>query len=280
MSVRLFYVDESFDNDKFCLSAISIIHRDWKDCFAKIRQHRALLKQTHGLYLRKEIHARDFVKGKGQIAPHNISKHDRCKIFEGLLSLVASLPNVLLFNVCLDAKGHTDVELTAWNRLLNRIERTLLALEDRELLQRKRIVAEITGKISAASLDAATARINTYKPRALIFADEGKEVSITRTFRKMNVFNPVPSRWGAWADGSKAKNFPVERVIEDPIFKKSDQSFFIQLADCVAFALLKREVKPTPHVQAYGLNLLFDKCLAGACFRQASPADPLGIVRK
>ena len=280
MSVRLFYVDESYDNDKFCLTAISILHRDWKECFAAIRQHRALLKQTTGLYIRKEIHARDFVKGKGKISPQNISKHDRCKMFEGFLTLVASLPNVRIFNVCLDTKAHADVELVAWDRLLNRIERTLLALETREVLLRQKIVAEITGKIPANLLDEATARINTYKPRALIFADEGKELSITRTFRKMSVYNPVPSKMGAWGDGSKAKNIPVERVIEDPIFKKSDQSYFIQLVDCVAFALLKREVAPTPHVKTYGLNLLFDKCLRGVCFKKASPADPLGIVRK
>jgi len=31
MSVRLFFVDESYDDNKFCLSAIGIRHCDWHD---------------------------------------------------------------------------------------------------------------------------------------------------------------------------------------------------------------------------------------------------------
>lgn len=48
----------------------------------------------------------------------------------------------------------------------------------------------------------------------------------------------------------KTKNIPLERIIEDPVFKQSHQSYMIQLADCVAFSLLKREVPPTPLVRS------------------------------
>jgi uncharacterized protein DUF3800 len=78
----------------------------------------------------------------------------------------------------------------------------------------------------------------------------------------------------------KAKNIPVERVIEDPVFKQSHQSYFIQLADCVAFSLLKREVAPTPLVKKYGIHRMFERHVAAVCLRPASPKDPLGIVRK
>jgi hypothetical protein len=230
--------------------------------------------------MRKEIHARDLVKGKGHIAPTIISRHQRCRMFEGLLKLVASLPNVMLFNVCLDIKDHSDVQLDAWDRLLNRIERTLLELENKEVLFRKKIVAEIDGKISSNLQKAATDRINAYKPRAIIIADEGNERSITKTFRKMNVFNPVPSQLGMWSGGQRAKNIPLERMIEDPFFRRSDQSYFIQLADCVAYALLKREAPPTPNAKKYGLDKMFEQHLGSVCFKPASPKDSLGIVRK
>ena len=72
----------------------------------------------------------------------------------------------------------------------------------------------------------------------------------------------------------------MERVIEDPVFKKSHQSYFVQLADCVAFALLKREVPPTENIKKYGIQKMFDRCLAGVCYRKASYADPLGLIRK
>jgi hypothetical protein len=53
-----------------------------------------------------------------------------------------------------------------------------------------------------------------------------------------------------------------------------------QLADCVSFALLKRESPPTPNIQKYGIHEFFDQCLSGVCFKAASPRDPNGIVRK
>ena len=78
-----------------------------------------------------------------------------------------------------------------------------------------------------------------------------------------------------WPVGTKVKNIPVERGIEDPVFKKSHQSYFIQLADAVAFALLKREVEPTPRVKRYGIDGMFYDYVAGVCFKAASPKDPL-----
>ena len=72
----------------------------------------------------------------------------------------------------------------------------------------------------------------------------------------------------------------LERIIEDPVFKKSHHSFLIQLADCVAFALLKREIPPTPNIQKYRINEAFSEQLASVCFKAASAKDPLGIVRR
>jgi hypothetical protein len=123
MSVRFFYVDESFDADRFCLSAIGIRHTEWRECFSRVRQHRSVLKQDHGIFLRKEIHAQEFVSGRGRIADRIVGKHDRSRIFEGLLRLVAQLPNVMVINICLDRKGRGNAQMDAWDRLMNRIER-------------------------------------------------------------------------------------------------------------------------------------------------------------
>jgi hypothetical protein len=80
--------------------------------------------------------------------------------------------------------------------------------------------------------------------------------------------------------GGFTKNIPTEHVIEDPVFRRSADSYFLQVVDCVAYALLKREVPPTPTVRRYGINKMFEATLAGMCFKPASPKDPLGIVRK
>src|SRR5947199_9595884 len=89
MTVRLFYIDESFDSQKFCLSAIGIRHTEWRECFQRVRQHRANLKEDFGIFMRKELHSQEFVGGRGHIADRIIGKHDRSRIFEGLLRLVA-----------------------------------------------------------------------------------------------------------------------------------------------------------------------------------------------
>jgi hypothetical protein len=163
---------------------------------------------------------------------------------------------------------------------MNRIERTMLALEQRELPLRRDLAAAIPIEVSEATRHRIETRLNHYRPVALVFADEGRETEITKALRKMGVYNPIPSMVGDWGGGTKTKNIPIERVVEDPVFKKSHQSYFIQLADAVAFALLKREVAPTPHVKKYGIHQMFDRTLTGVCYRFASKFDPLGIVRK
>lgn len=280
MTVRLFYVDESFDDRKFCLSAIGIRHTEWRECFLRVRQHRTILKQDHGIFLRKEIHAQEFVSGRGRIADRIIGKHDRSRIFAGLLGLVAQLPNVMVINICLDVPGRKNVQLDAWDRLMNRIERSMLALEERELPLRRSLVSALPEAMPDETKRQIETRLNHYRSRAIIFADEGRETEITKALRKMSVFNPIPSRMGDWGDGTKSKNIPIERIIEDPVFKKSHQSYLIQLADAVAFSLLKREVEPTPLVKRYEIDKMFDRSIASVCFRPASPKDPLGIVRK
>lgn len=280
MTTRLFYIDESFDSEKFCLSAIGIRHSEWRECFQRVRQHRTVLKEDFGIFMRKEVHSHQFVGGRRHISDRTIGKHDRSRIFEGLLRLVAQLPNVMIINICLDRKGRSDVQLDAWDRLMNRIERTMLAFEERELPLRRDLISEAATGMSEQRKHQLEVRLNLYRPVALIFADQGREPEITRALRKMSVYNPIPSMVGDWGGGIAAKNIPVQRVIEDPVFKRSHQSYFIQLADAVAYALLKREVAPTPHVKRYGIDKFFDRTLTGVCHRPASKSDPLGIVRK
>jgi hypothetical protein len=182
VSVRIFYIDESYDDKKFCLSAIAIRHTEWKECFNLVREHRKKLKQDHGIFLRKEIHATDFVAGRGRISDREIGKWERSRIFFGLLELVARLPKVLCFNVCLDNSNHPDPEMTAWDRIINRIERTLLEFENRELPMRRSLVTEASVSISQDNADKLRERLNSYRARAMIVADEGRETDTLRSW--------------------------------------------------------------------------------------------------
>lgn len=279
MSVRFFYIDESYDDTTFCLSAIAIRHSAWHQCFVAVKNHRLRLRDDFGIGLSRELHAHEFVLGRGRPSRTVLGKWVRSRIFHGLLQLVATLPQVLIFNVCLKSKGLADPQMIAWERLINRIERTMLAFETREIKARGRVTGLIKQHLSKRDFDFAERRLSAYHPRAFLIADEGKEHQITAALRRMHVFNPIPSRYGRWEDGGPTKNIVTERIVEDPFFKKSQRSYFVQLVDCVAFALLKREVPPTRHIKKYAIQRMFDDTLSGVCFTDASRTDPLGIVR-
>jgi hypothetical protein len=283
MAVRFFYVDESYDDTKFCLSAISIRHTHWRECFDLIRQHRVSMNKDHGISAIKEIHAKDFVRGRGHISSHTLSGEELAELFFGILKLVASLPTMKIFNICLPRKSISGDQIVAWDRLVNRIERTMNKFDEDEQQKRAKDIAVLKALATTGEpLRAITAiekRLALFRARAFIIADEGREKEITKAVRKMHVHNPIPSRFGGWTPGHVTKNITTDRLIEDPVFKSSQRSYFLQLADCVAFSLLKREVPPTLRVEKYGLHKMFDAALSGVCFLKASRTDKLGIVR-
>lgn len=122
-------------------------------------------------------------------------------------------------------------------------------------------------------------RINTNVSRqhshALLCCDQGNEVAYTKLVRKMAVYNPIPSMYTA----GPGRNLPISSILEDPIFKVSTHSYFIQLADFCAFSLLRSE-RPTAAAIKYGFDKAFD-CLDPVLVKQAFGKDPRkkGIIR-
>lgn len=283
VSTFLVYVDESYDDSRFSLSGLVVRDLDWRPSFDMLKSYRADLRRDHGVFLRKEIHARELVAGRGRISAAPIPKFERSRIFLSALKLAATLPNAWVVNVCLPVGGLADVALIdkAWDRLLNRIERTMLANEEREIPLRRKLSDAVKGSLgeTAAETGQTMERLLPYHSASIIVADEGHDRQITRALRRKHAFNPVPSARGDWGDGQPVKNIVLSHVIEDPVFRRSADSYFLQIVDCIVFALLKREVPPTPLVARYGIHKMFDVALQGICFKKASPKDPLGIVR-
>lgn len=135
-----------------------------------------------------------------------------------------------------------------------------------------------------AALDRLFNRINTNVSRcspsshAVVIFDSGKEQQTTRLARRLSVFNHIPSQFDQWPDGRRTRNIVTDRIVEDPVFRDSKASYFLQLADFVAFALLKREVAPTDFVAKWGYHEVFRSLQPVLCI-QAHRRDPLGIVR-
>jgi len=240
--MHLIYIDDSYDQDTklTTFSALSVPETEWARTFGAIQTWRRELRDSDGIYVTKELHAWKFVSGRGNVGPRIITKHRRSQIFNSGLTLLSSIDGLRLFNAA--HRGQS----WAFERLVNRINRTMIA----------------------------------WNSNALLICDEGKEAEYTRLVRKMSVHNPIPSQYGVWLDTGKSyRNIPIERVLEDPFFKQSDKSYFIQMADWCAYALLQRERDPPiASRKKYGLHKSFD-LLAPICVRVANRRDPLGIIR-
>lgn len=235
------YIDESKEqNSVFVYSALILRGESWLSVFSTVKDFRKRLKADHGVYQSHELHAWKFASGKGQIADRPLSKVQRAEIFRETLVFISQCRKFRLFT------SINVNELYAFERLVNRINRT----------------AEERGE------------------HVLLFCDEGQEVEFTRRIRKMRIHNPIPSNRGVWAEGdAPTRNIPVTRIVEDPIFKDSKDSYFIQLVDFCSYALLRME-RPIPSRSVLGYDRMFE-VLEPVVAKFANPRDPrnLGIIR-
>jgi hypothetical protein len=233
------YIDDSGDETVRVYSALAIPEVEWKDILSQIKQYRRQLKRDYGIFVTYELHATEFVGGRGRIGTRMVPKGLRCQIFSDTLHLIARFRGVRLFN----AISPKAQEKMIFERMINRIETNM--------------------RKSGGN--------------AVIFHDEGKDY--TGLVRRMCVYNPIQSMYGTWPGGSPYKNIPLDHLLEDIIFRDSEDSYFIQLADFCAYALFRSEY-PLASKTKYGLDTAFS-ALHSICVPQCFAGDPkkLGIIR-
>lgn len=240
--MHIAYIDESKDvqSNTYIFSALLVSDKAWMNVYESLLKFRRDLKNSDGIYVRKELHAWKFTSGRGEICkpPLFVSKRRRCEIFKEFLQLAAELPGTMLLNsVC------NNIEW-ALERLLNRINRTMQELDS----------------------------------SAILVFDEGDQVAVTKMVRRLRLYNYIPSQYGFWPEaGNSAKNIPLRLTIDDPFFRDSSSSYFIQLSDFIAYALMQKE-RPIESKQALGLDKAFE-ILEPICHKKAHPKDPYGIIR-
>jgi hypothetical protein len=232
--MHICYLDDSGDATVRAFSVISVPVLEWHECFKHVKAYRSTLKERYGIYVRKELHATEFVGGRGKISPTHISKEMRVTVYNECLSKIAQLPGIKLFNAIAPKRA----EFMLFERLLNRINRTMKAWDS----------------------------------HALLISDEGKDYN--KLVRKMGVYNPIPSQFGG-----ATQNMVLDRIVDEILYKRSQDSHFIQIADFCAYALLRSEV-PLPAKDALGINVSFER-LKPLCQTQCYSKDPkkLGIIR-
>src|SRR5579872_4010773 len=96
--MHICYIDDSGEDDVRAFSFLTVPVDEWKNCFNAMKAYRQQVRQSDGLYIRKELHATKFLSGRGQIAHQHVSIARRCEMYRDCLTNVARLPGVRLFN--------------------------------------------------------------------------------------------------------------------------------------------------------------------------------------
>jgi len=251
----LMYVDESGDvgmsaaspTRYFVLTGLVVHELRWQTCLNQILSFRQRMKNTFGLKMREEIHAAQMITSPGDLV--RIKKQDRLSILRFYADELASMNDLNIINIVVDKQGKPadyDVFEMAWKCLIMRLEKTL----------------------SANNFNGPR---NSDK-RAMLFPDHTDDKKLTQLLRKMRRYNPTP-----FPNNSGWSNKPLRTIIEDPNFRESHRSHFIQAADVCAF-LLYQHLAPSGYIKKKGAGTYFNRLDPILC-KVASPRDPQGIVR-
>lgn len=247
------YVDESGDcglnnspTQYFILTGLVLHETSWASCFKQIYSFRKDLRNTYGLKIREEIHAHAFIKRPGALS--RISLNNRLVIIRSYADMLASIPGMRIINVVVDKNkkpSSYDVFDVSWRCLIQRFENTIMN-------------QNFPGHLHD-------------KEHGIIFPDRTDDKKLTALLRKMTKYNPVPSsNFGSY------RNLVLTRIAEDPNFRNSAQSLFIQSADVAAY-MLQQYLSPNKLMKKKAGKNYFTRLDPVLC-KVASKSNLYGIV--
>jgi hypothetical protein len=227
--MHLAYVDESGNVGApgaggtltFTLGCVLLDGSRWPDVFDDLIDYRRFLKARFGLPVRAEIKANYILRNGGPFRALKLSERARFAIYRGHIRLhpklgFSTFAIVIRKDVML-ARGLTyDARETAWEYLLQRLERF-------------------------------TTKGNT---QVVLVHDEGEGMIVRRAARKARRAGSAGSAFGT---GSLKR--PARLIIDDPVSRQSHQSYFLQMADLVAYAAFRR-VYPPPAPRPGSLQIV------------------------
>lgn len=260
--IDAYYVDESGDEEVFVMTALAVPFLRlvdgewtlvWEEHFCKVRDWRRRTSRTHGIPVRKELHGNKLASGRGRYAlgQHQLQRSKAIRAYRSILGDLGFLQDAAVITVV----GNRHTKLYGHTKL----EAALFAL-----LQRMRRACEAARR------------------QGLVFFDEGHGEYRT-LYRKARKYLPTGSSAGRWNTGQASRNLPLDNFTKDANFKDSKHSFFIQVADLLAYAAflkIKGERGSLASWQA-ALNAgdLYDAVPSRVLNTHASTRDPQGLVR-
>lgn len=252
--MHLMYVDESGDTglqnsptEFFILSAIVVHELRWRNFIDNLVAFRRYLRDLKGLKLREEIHATDFINRPGELI--RIRRNDRLDILKKCITWLNSQSDICTYSVIVDKRGKSnDIFELAWNALTMRFENTI---------RHKNFPGP-----------------QNPDERGIILSDNTEGEKLRKLIRRMRHYNPTPNRTDLYNGGFK--NIPLDYVIEDPIFRDSENSYIHQMNDVIAY-FVRQLYEPNAYMRKKGgKNFYYN--LSNIALQVASSSNNYGLV--
>lgn len=258
------YVDESGDvgpyypsrpkrhraSRHYIVSGFIVPVDEWRNYLTAFYNFRRFVKRNYGLPVHEELHGVLLINPRKSPVHQAIGiRRKRIALYrETLIATCNLMPKAKVINIHLDKENpkyaytptSEGILTHVWSRLFERYHTYLVK--------------------------------NCGSDMGLVFVDENDEVRLRRLMRKMRVFNYAGSHYGG------GYSYPLTQLVEDPIMRASDNSYFVQIADLISHALY-RKLYPKGSLRTYNVDKLFDY-VQPILHTQASFRDPynMGIV--
>lgn len=220
----LAYVDESGDTGDvakpgasltYTLGCVLVDADRWPTAFDEMLAFRRRLKQKFGLPMRAELKANYLLRNSGPLRSLNLGPGARRTIYRAHMRVMSTLP-ARVFAVVVDKRAKHDMPAAevfnlAWEGLLQRLERT------------------------------STKENSTF----VVIHDEGDDENIRKWVRRSRRYLTAGSAYG-----TGSRQHAARLLVDDPVSRRSHQSYLVQSADLVAYAGFRALIPPGPGVAA------------------------------
>lgn len=203
------YYDEAGDDGYprcpsplFVLTACYIHHQHWQPAVRTLIEFRRYLKETYGLPVKFELHARPLLLNKRPYRALTLPDDRRIGIVEDVCGVIARLP-VRIVNVAIVKGRITEDKYPVLDRAFT--------------FSIQRLENDLDPKRNPEN-------------RFLIITDPGRVGAMRKISRKVQKINYIPSKFGA--DSYRRE---IKTLIEDPLPKDSRESYFVQICDLVSY---------------------------------------------
>ncbi len=256
------YFDETGDDgfpeyssELFVLTSVYLHNNVWKDAFLEICEFRKDLKRRYGFPIKLEMHTHKFLREKKPYHEFRWSLGTRKDILKEFLMLILKL-DIRIINVVVNKKAIKTESYEVLDRALS--------------YNIQRIENDLNKKYGDEQV------------KFMIITDEGRVGKMRKTSRRMQIINPIPSKYY----NSCYRN-EIQRLIEDPLPKQSSESHFIQIADFVSFFIYLYSLKKfnqSKWARRVETKLIFDEVcgyldiIKSRLNLDASSSDEFGIV--